>query len=101
MYRLKCTHFPERPPHTSTEGSFLSIFNWTRKIVLLQQQSSRMDALKQIICCQYNDQAVISSFQLLRYSCSYLAVGNKCSLGINIWFMERRNKHTNKDGMIV
>jgi hypothetical protein len=44
MYR-----FSERPPHTGTEGSFLRIFNWTRKIVLLQQQSSRMDALKEII----------------------------------------------------
>jgi hypothetical protein len=99
--QIKIYRFSERPPHIGTEGSFLSIFKWTSKIDLSQQQCSHTDALKEIICCQYNDQAVRSSFQPLRHSCSYLTIGNKCSLGINIWFMERSNRHTNNDDMIV
>jgi hypothetical protein len=55
--QIKMYRFSERPPRIGTEGSFLSIFNWTNKINLLQQQNSHMDALKEIICCQYNDQA--------------------------------------------
>jgi hypothetical protein len=47
--QIKMYRFSKRPPHIGTEGSFLIIFNWTSKIDLLQQQSSRMDALKEII----------------------------------------------------